>query len=96
VTYDALGMPAERFNTGTYTYKAHVLEALARHGFIPKPTTSPERLREFLNDLYRYELRRLRDRLVRREFLRSEYSTRVIELRRRYHLMSLPPQLWTE
>ena len=83
-------------NAGTYVYKAHVLEALARHGFVPKPTTSPERLREFLNDLYRYELRRLRDRLVRREFLRSEYSAQVIELRRRYQLMSVPVQFWTE
>ena len=89
-------MPAERSSTQIYVYKVHVLEALAQHGLVPKPTTSPERLRESLNDLYRYELRRLRDRLVKREFPRSEYSMRVIALRKRYPLMSVPPQFWTE
>jgi hypothetical protein len=89
-------MPSERSSTQIYVYKAHVLEALAKHGLVPKPATSPERLREFLKDLYRYELRRLRDRLVKREFPRSEYSMRVIALRKRYPLMSLPPQFWTE
>jgi hypothetical protein len=89
-------MPAEPSSTQIYVYKAHVLEALAQHGLVPKPSTSPERLREFLNDLYRYELRRLRDCLVGREFPRSEYSMRVVALRKRYPLMSLPPQFWTE
>jgi hypothetical protein len=96
VTYHALGMSLDGATGRTYLYKAHVLDALARHGLVPKPTTSPERLREFLNDLYRYELRRLRDCLVRNEFPRSDYSGRVIELRRRYQLMSVPVQFWIE
>ena len=96
VTYHALGMSLDGATSRTYQYKTHVLDALARHGLVPKPTTSPERLREFLNDLYRYELRRLRDCLVRKEFPRSDYSGRVIALRRRYQLMSVPVQFWTE
>jgi hypothetical protein len=89
-------MAPDGANPRTYVYKPDVLEALTRHGFVPKPTTSPERLRECLNDLYRYELRRLRERLLRREFMRSEYSRQVIQLRRRYRLMSLPVQFWIE
>ena len=52
----------------TYRYKPDVLEQLALHGVRPNPATPPERVREFLNDLYRYELQRLRARLLRREF----------------------------
>lgn len=79
-----------------YTYTPEVLIALGRHGLVPKPHTSPERLREFLNDFYRYDLRRLRARLLRREFPRSEYASRVIALRGRYPLMSLPVGRWTK
>jgi hypothetical protein len=80
----------------TYAYKPYVLESLGYHGVIPKPTTTPALLREFLNDLYRYELRQLRDRYMRREFSKLEYHERVIEVRKRYPLMSLPVELWTE
>jgi hypothetical protein len=38
-------------------YKREVLEELARHGLKPTATTSPERLREQINDLYRIEIR---------------------------------------
>lgn len=89
-------MSSDSSGVPTYRYKAPVLQALARHGLVPKPATSPERLREFLNDLYRYELRQLRERLARREVPREEYSARVIEVRKRYWLMSVPPQFWTE
>jgi len=80
----------------THDYKAEVLEALACHGVIPKPTTAPEKLREFLNAIYRYELRGLRDRYMRNEFPKLEYHARVIEVRKRYPLMSLHVQFWTE
>jgi hypothetical protein len=75
----------------TYRYRADVLEQLARHGLQPKPTTPPERVREFVNDLYRYELQRLRDRLLRREFPKSSYYDRVVEVRNRYRLLALRP-----
>jgi hypothetical protein len=51
---------------------------------------------EFVNDLYRFELRRLRDRLVRKEIPKPGYYDRVVELRRRYPLVSLKPAQWLE
>ena len=80
----------------THVYKPFVLESLGHHGLIPKPTTTPALLRGFLNDLYRYELRQLRDRYLRREFAKLEYHARVVEVRKRYPLMSYPVEFWTE
>ncbi|MBI4886570.1 MAG: hypothetical protein HY824_05725 [Acidobacteria bacterium] len=79
-----------------YRYKTEVLDELARHGVRPKPTTAPEVLRDFVNDLYRFELRRLRDRLVRREIPKPEYSAHVVEARNRYRLLALKLWEWTE
>ena len=42
-----------------------VLEALARHGLRPRPDTPEALLRAHVNDLYRYEIRQLRARLLR-------------------------------
>ena len=77
-----------------YHYREDVLEQLWRHGVQPTPTTRPELVHEFVNDLYRYELRRLRDRLVRREIPKAGYFDRVVELRRKYPLVSLKPWEW--
>jgi hypothetical protein len=72
-----------------------VLEALAAHGVRPTPATRPELVHEFVSDLYRFELRRLRARQVRGEIPRQEYSSHVIALRRRYLLVSVPLRHWT-
>ena len=77
-------------------YRAVVLEQLWRHGVQPRPTTDPELVHEFVSDLYRYELRRLRDKLVRREIPKAGYYDRVVELRRRYPLVSLKARDWIE
>ena len=79
-----------------YRYRADVLEQLWRHGVQPSPATRPELVHEFVNDLYRYELRRLRDRLVRREIPKAGYFDRVVELRRKYPLVSLKAWQWLE
>jgi hypothetical protein len=75
----------------TFTYRAEVLEQLAAHGVRPRPTTRPEVVHELISDLYRFEIRRMRQRLIRGEFVRSEYFGRIVELRRRYPLVSLKP-----
>lgn len=77
-------------------YREDILEAFSRHGVRPAPTTAPAFVREFLNDLYRYEIRRLRERLLREEFPKRDYSGHVIELRRRYPLLSLDTRFWTK
>ena len=78
----------------TYRYRADVLEQLERHGVRPTSSTRPDLVHEFVSDLYRYELRRLRDRLVRHEIPKVGYIDRVVALRRQYPLVSVKPQDW--
>ena len=47
-------------------------------------------------DLYRYEIRRLRDGMRRREFSKTEYAGRVIDLRLKYRVISMRPHEWME
>ena len=78
-----------------YRYRPEVLEALARHGLAPGPETSPQMLRDAINDLYRFEIRRLRARLLRQEFPKADYIGKVLHLRGKYLLLSMPMQEWT-
>ena len=80
----------------TYRFRTEVLQQLEKHGVRPTAATRPELVHEFVNDLYRYELRRLRDRLVRGEIPRAGYFDRVVALRRQYPLVSLKPEQWVE
>jgi hypothetical protein len=75
-------------------YRADVLDRLLDHGVRPSKTTRPELVHGFVSDLYRYELRRLRDRLLRGEFQKAEYFGRVVDLRKRYRLISMKPGEW--
>lgn len=77
-----------------YSYRADVAEALLTHGVRATSDTPPELAHEFVSDLYRHELRRLRDRLLRKEFPKHEYYGRVVELRKRYAILSMPAAEW--
>jgi hypothetical protein len=77
-----------------YEYAPEALEVLAGHGLCPGPDTPPAAVREALNDLYRYEIRRLRGRLLAGEFPKADYLDHVVELRRRYWLLSVPVDNW--
>ena len=79
----------------SYEYAPEALEVLAGHGLRPGPATRPEAVREALSDLYRYEIRRLRRRLLAGDFPKAEYSGHVIALRKQYWLLSVPLQHWT-
>jgi hypothetical protein len=70
-------------------YRPEVLELLLVHGVRPTDVTRPELVRDFVRDLYKYEIRRLRARYVRREFPKREYAGRVDDLRRRYPVLAL-------
>jgi hypothetical protein len=72
-----------------YRYRADVLARLETHGIRPRGSTRPELVREFVNDLYRYEIRVLRDRLLRGEFPKHTYFDRVVMLRNRYSILAL-------
>ena len=71
------------------------MEALAGHGVRPTPETRPDLLHEFVSDLYRFELRRLRKRQVRGDIPKGQYAQHVVALRKRYLLVSLPLRHWT-
>ncbi len=77
-----------------FHYRQQVLEQLEQHGVRPMSTTPPELLHDFVSDLYRFELRRLRKRYVRGEIKRLDYSGHVIALRKKYLLVSVPVGRW--
>jgi hypothetical protein len=77
-----------------YRYRAEVLDALARHGVVPLATTAPLLIRDQLNDLYRFEIRRLKARLLRGEFPKADYIGHVVDLRCKYMLLSIPVEEW--
>jgi hypothetical protein len=72
-----------------YRYRADVLAHLLVHGVRPLPRTPPGLVRDFVRDLYKYEIRRLRERYLRQEFPKQEYWHRVDALRRRYPVLAL-------
>ena len=75
----------------TYAYRPDVLRDLERHGVRPLPHTPPGRVREYVRELYKFEIRRLRERMIRREFPKTEYAARVDGLRRAYPVLALQP-----
>jgi hypothetical protein len=79
-----------------YRYRCDVLEKLEVHGIRPHSGSPPELVREFVNDLYRYEIRRLRERLLRGEFPKHAYFDRVVSLRNKYSVLALRPAEFVE
>ena len=51
-------------------------------------------MRAALNDLYRYELRAMRDRLLAKEIEKAGYLDRVLVLRKKYWLLSIQLPAW--
>jgi hypothetical protein len=77
-----------------YEYAPEALEVLAGHGLCPRPETPPAVVRGALSDLYRYEIRRLRRRLLAGDIPREQYAGHVIGLRKQYWLLSIPVGRW--
>ena len=82
-------------NPMEFSYRPEILDQLLLHGVRPQPATRPAVVFAYLNELYRYELRCLRDRLRRGEFAQPEYFGKVVALRRKYPLVSVHPSAWT-
>jgi hypothetical protein len=80
--------------TTPYRYDDRILEALAAHGLVPRPDTPPSLLRDAVSDLYRYEIRRLRDSLLAGRIAKRDYSNHVVALRKRYLVLSVPLERW--
>ena len=71
-----------------------VLETLAGHGLQPRAGTGVDTLRAQVSDLYRYEIRQLRGRLLAGDIPKASYADAVRALRLRYLLLSLPKEQW--
>ena len=79
-----------------FKYRETVLNELARHGVIPGEGTPPELIHEFVNDLYLFEIRSLRNDLLEGRVRKEDYANRVLMLRNRYPILSLPVRFWIE
>jgi hypothetical protein len=79
-----------------FKYRDTVLDELARHGIKPRDDTPPDLIREFINDLYLIEIRRLRTNLKSGLIQKADYAGEVDALRKRYPILSLPVRFWTE
>ncbi len=77
-----------------WIYPPEFRDALAGFGLMPTGATEPGFVRDALNDLYRYELRRLRVRYLRQEFGKPDYHTHVIALRKKYWPLTLQAPAW--
>jgi hypothetical protein len=77
-------------------YRREILDRLAGHGITPTEATPPQLVHDFVNDLYRYELRRLRDRLLRKEIAKPDYYAHVVQIRNRYPVLSMKLWQWVE
>jgi hypothetical protein len=78
----------------TWTYPPEFIEALMAYGLKPTSGTPPLLVRTALNDLYRYEIRRLRQRLLDGKVEKARYTEAVVDLRKRYWPLSLQGAQW--
>lgn len=79
-----------------WTYPEELSHALLAFGLKPVPTTPPLLVRGALNELYRFEIRRLRQRLLDGHVERAHYVEEVIVLRKKYWPLALQPIHWEE
>lgn len=78
-----------------FHYRPEILDALLGHGLRPTPSTDPQFVRDALSELYRFEIRKLRDRTLAGDIARGDLAGHVIDLRKRYLLLSIPLPHWT-
>ena len=81
-------------SSGPWTYPAELRAALEDLGLSPTSATPPAIVRDALNDLYRYELRRMRDRHRAGQIDKPAYLDLVIATRKRYWPLTLSLPAW--
>ena len=75
-------------------YPTEFLVSLSEFGLAPGDETPPGLVREALNDLYRHELRRLRDRHRAGDLPKPAFLDAVVAMRKKYWLLTLPLSAW--
>lgn len=78
----------------SWVYPPELLAALAPLGIAPTDHTPPALARDAVDELYKYELRRLRDQLRSGDVERSSYLARIIALRKKDRVLTLPLPAW--
>ena len=77
-----------------WRYSGELSELLSAHGILPTSDTHPRLVRDYLNDLYRFEIRRLKGRHRRGDVSKADYVPEVVLLRKKYVVLSLTPEEW--
>ena len=77
-----------------WSYPPEFRAPLLAMGLDPRVDTPPALVRDAVNDLYRFELRRLRDRLRAGQEAKASYLDRVVALRKKYWLLTFQPDAW--
>jgi hypothetical protein len=77
-----------------WTYPAEFLDALASLGLAPHARTPPALVRNAVDELYKFELKRLRVRYLRGEVAKADLGAQVVRLRRKYWPLTLPIGAW--
>ena len=77
-----------------WSYPPDLVSALEHFGLAPAPSVPPAFVRDALSDLYRYEIRRLKSRLLAGEFPKGDYVAHVIALRKKYWPLAMTPDVW--
>ncbi|HUF17674.1 MAG TPA: hypothetical protein VMS12_06500 [Thermoanaerobaculia bacterium] len=80
-------------------YRQEVLERLAGFAVFPRPYTDPVLARDFLKALHTMEIRTIRVEQQKAEragdrSTRAEYRDKVIALRKKYEILSIPVEWW--
>ena len=78
-----------------FEYQPEILARLLEHGVRPAAGTRPALVFRFLNDLYRYELKRVKQQRAAKHIAPQEYAAHIVALKRRYPLVSVPVRFWT-
>ena len=77
-----------------WTYPPELLEQLLVHGVAPGANVHPRFVRDFVSDLYRFEIRRLKHWRATGVVRKEDYVDRVIALRKQYWVLTLEPSAW--
>ncbi len=78
----------------TWSYPPELMDVLLAFGLKPMATTPPSMVRDALNDLYRFEIRRLRNRMRDGHIEKASYADEVVALRKRYWPLTLQASQW--
>lgn len=84
-----------------HVYRPDILERLARFAVFPRSHTDPVIVRDYLKALHTMEIRTIRVEQQKRERTgdssgRAAYRDKVIALREKYDVLSIPVQWWTK